>query len=576
MDILFRVREEEDPGQETAEGQKETLLTWQSGKTFKTLVDQLPPKPLTDKDAFSPVMAVMIDGRLMGLGDVIPDDLPPTCPIELVRLSDMEGYRIYVRTLIFLYTICAKRAAGDNRSVHILHSISGSLYTEIRKGQEPVVMTMDQIMAIRAMMQDMIDKDLPIGRVRKSTARMREYFRSQERTDLVYLSHFSVNEEVYLNQLDGEWDAFNGLLMDSTGGLRWFDLVPYKEGIIIRTPERSVPHELRRFRPQPRVFTAFTQSREWGQVAGVGNIGSLNMKIASGEIDQLIDMSEALQSKHLAEIASQIAARKSRLVLVAGPSSSGKTTFAQKLCIQLMAEGLRPHMISMDNYFKNRDQQPADETGRADFEGLEALDLDLFNQDMSRIMKGQTIQIPTFNFMSGQREYNGRTLTLGSKDLLIVEGIHCLNEEVSRDVAQDQKFKIYISAITTLNLDDHNRIPTTDCRLLRRIIRDNRHRGYSAAMTISRWESVRKGEEKNIFPFQEEADVFFNSALAYEPAVLKTYAEPLLFQITSDQSEYAEARRLLKFLSQILGVGSEHIPRTSLIREFIGGGIYHQ
>ena len=576
MDILFRVKEEEDPGQETAEGQKEFSITWPSGRTFKSLVDQLPPKPSTDKDAFSPVMAVMIGGSLIGLNEEIPDDLPQTCPVELVRLSDMEGYRIYVRTLIFLYTVCAKRVAGASRSVHILHSINGSLYTEIRKGQEPVVMTMDQILKIRSMMQEMIDKDLPIRRVRKSMGIIREYFRSQERTDLVYLSHFSVNEEGYLYQLDGQWDTFNGLLMTSTGGLKWFDLVPYKEGIIIRTPDRSAPHDLRRYRPQPRLFSAFTQSREWGQVAGVGNIGSLNMKVASGQIDQLIDMSEALQSKHLAEISSQIAARKSRLVLIAGPSSSGKTTFAQKLCIQLMAEGLRPHMISMDNYFKNRDQQPTDENGGSDFEGLDALDLDLFNQDMSRIMKGQTIEIPTFNFLSGQREYNGRTLTLGSKDLLIVEGIHCLNEEVSRDVAQDQKFKIYISAITTLNLDDHNRIPTTDCRLLRRIIRDNRHRGYSAAMTISRWESVRKGEEKNIFPFQEEADVFFNSALVYEPAVLKTYAEPLLFQITPDQPEYAEARRLLKFLSMILGAGSEHIPRTSLIREFIGGGIYHQ
>ena len=383
---------------------------------------------------------------------------------------------------------------------------------------------------------------------------------------------------VNLYQLEDELDYFYGFMLPETGCLLpEQSLICYGEGLILRTPSRKPPHELRPFKPMEKLFSIFQQSKEWSQILGVEDVGALNDCIADGKIRELIQTSEALHAKRLAEIASEIARRPAvKLVLIAGPSSSGKTTFAQRLMIQLRAEGLTPHLISMDNYFVDRADTPLDEEGNPNYECLGALDIAQFNQDMQTLMEGGAVEIPTFNFKKGVREYNGRTLQMRERDVLIVEGIHCLNEEVSRLVPREKKYKIYISALTLINIDDHNRIPTTDGRLLRRMIRDNTHRGASAAHTIAMWPSVRRGEEENIFPYQEEADTMFNSAHIYELAILKQYAEPLLFRIKPEEPEYAEARRLIKFLDYFLSVSSEAVPDTSLLREFIGGGVFEQ
>ena len=327
--------------------------------------------------------------------------------------------------------------------------------------------------------------------------------------------------------------------------------------------------------PQNKVFRVLKESAKWGDLLGISTVGDLNDCISQGGLHPLIMTQEALQERKIAEIASQIAADHSRkFIMIAGPSSSGKTTFSRRLSIQLSAAGLKPHPISVDNYFVEREQTPRDANGDYNFECLEAMDIELFNQQMCDLLAGKTVELPYFNFKTGKKEYNGDYLTMGEDDILVIEGIHCLNDKLSHSLPRESKFKIYISALTQLNVDEHNRIPTTDGRLIRRMVRDARTRGASAARTISMWPSVRRGEEENIFPYQEEADVVFNSALIYELSVLKQYAEPLLFGIDREAPEYLEAKRLLKFLDYFLGVDSTNIPDNSLVREFIGGGCF--
>jgi len=379
-----------------------------------------------------------------------------------------------------------------------------------------------------------------------------------------------------LYQLGNGQDYFYGFMLPETGPLQYFELQPYHHGVVLRMPSQVYPHTVLECLPSDQLFEVYDRSRQWSRILGVENAGALNDCISNGEIRELIQVSEALHAKHIASIADTIAKRAetTKLVLIAGPSSSGKTTFARKLSIQLRAEGLRPHLISVDDYFVNREQTPLGADGKPNFECIEAIDTKQFNQDLQNLLQGQTVEIPFYNFKTGKREWRGRMLTLGPEDLLIVEGIHCLNEKLTESIARNDKFKIYISALTLINIDDHNRIPTTDGRLLRRMVRDHQYRGTSAAKTIAMWPSVRAGEEMNIFPYQEEADVMFNSAHIYELAILKQYAEPLLFGIDRHEPEYSEARRLIKFLDYFLGVSSELVPDTSIIREFIGGGVY--
>ena len=505
------------------------------------------------------------------------------------QLSNAETYRAYVRTLIFLYTQCAgayvKTHMGLDARVLILHSLDFNLYSEIRYRGEPVILSPEQIEEIEDMMWELVRKDAPLRKTNMTLPEADRIFRAEGRDDLHRLLHYRSISTINLYSLGSHHDYFYGTILDKASRVRRFDLIPYKDGIVVRTPAPDAPDTLRRFVPKPHLFSVFQQSREWSRMTGVENVSALNDAISEGRIDELIQVSEALHAKNIAEIAVKIAGKREdgraqgslkRLVLVAGPSSSGKTTFSQKLCIQLKAEGMKPHLISMDNYFHPRRMLPFGPDGKQDFEGIDALDTQLFSEHMQALLKGQTVDLPTYNFVSGEREYRGESLQMGDQDVLVVEGIHGLNALVSEGIPRDQIFKIYISCITMLGIDDHNRIPTTDSRLLRRMVRDYQHRNYSAADTLERWPSVRAGEEKNIFPFQEEADVMFNSSHLYELAVLKNYAEPLLFRIRPGEETYDEARRLIRFLSYFLSVSSELVPRSSLIREFIGGGSYHQ
>ncbi len=527
----------------------------------------------------SPVMAACINGRIIDLEDHVTEP----CSVDFIPLSDPEGFRVYIRTLSYVFVLALYRVLGRQVRVRIMHSINGNLYCEVRRssadGAPVYVLNAEELDKAEAEMNAIIAADYPINRRHVLMNEAMWAFASHDMPDMERLFRYRSTSGVNLYYLDNEFNYFYGSMLPSTG--RLFEgrhLAPAGDGLMLLTPSRVPPHQLRPLVMSEKLFEVFAESKKWSRVIGIEDVGSLNDVISAGKINELIQTSEALHAKKIAEIGAEIAARKTvRLVLIAGPSSSGKTTFAQRLMVQLRAEGYLPHLISMDNYFVNRTDTPRDEEGNYDYECLAAVDTAQFNEDMSRLMKGETVEIPTYDFILGERTYTGKNrFCLGERDILIVEGIHCMNEEVSRLVPKENKYKIFISALAFLNVDDHNRISSTDGRLLRRIIRDNQHRGHSAATTISMWPSVRKGEEKNIFPFEDEADVAVNSAHLYELAVLKQFALPLLYQIRPEETEYAEARRLIKFLDFFLGVSPEAIPRESLLREFIGGGIFEQ
>ena len=378
-----------------------------------------------------------------------------------------------------------------------------------------------------------------------------------------------------LYSLEGFEDYYYGYMVPETGVLKWFDLKLYDEGFLLLLPNRSNPEVLPDWRPREKIFYVQKESLKWGEMLDVATVGDMNEYIVHKDASELVLTAEALQEKKIAEMAAKIAANPDKkLIMIAGPSSSGKTTFSHRLSIQLAAHGLKPHPIPVDDYFVNREDTPRDEDGNLNFECLEAIDIAQFNEDMNRLLAGEKVELPTFNFETGRREYRGKFRQLGKEDILVIEGIHCLNDKLSYSLPKESKMKIYISALTQLNVDEHNRIPTTDGRLLRRLVRDARTRGASAKKTIAMWPSVRRGEESYIFPYQEEADIMFNSALIYEISVLKMYAEPLLYSIREDEPEYQEAKRLLKFMDYFLGIPDDSIPNNSLLREFIGGGCF--
>lgn len=364
-------------------------------------------------------------------------------------------------------------------------------------------------------------------------------------------------------------------MASSTGMLGVFDIFLYDEGIVLQLPVKNAPLEVPEFNPQTKLFNVLKESTSWAKMLGMSTVGELNDHITNGDMTSFMLTQEALQEQKIVEIVDEIKKRPhTKFVMIAGPSSSGKTTFSHRLSIQLMANGYKPHPIAVDNYFVEREQTPLDENGDYNYEDLHAVDIELFNKHMSQLLNGEKVEMPEFNFKFGRKEYNGNFLQLGEEDVLVIEGIHCLNDELSYSLPIDSKFKIYISALTQLNVDEHNRVSTTDGRLLRRLARDYRTRGASAKKTLSMWESVRRGEEKNIFPFQEQADVMFNSAMPYEPCVLKPFVEPILFQVTESDPEYQEANRLLKFLNYFLSCGYENVPIDSILREFVGGGCF--
>ncbi len=517
------------------------------------------------------ILLVNREGKLCELHKILDRD----CSLQMVTAQDKPGIQTYERSAVFLMLKAFYDVAGRENVEHLSveYSLSSALFFLARGN-----FTLDQALLdrVEARMRELSALALPIEKRTLNTDDAIDLFRETRLVHKAQLLSFRINSHVNVYSLDGFVDYFYGYMVPDTGYIRCFGLELFENGFVLRLPTQKDPNHLGEFRPSHKVFRELYQSTLRSQALNASNVAELNTTISQGGATPLILAHEAMMEKKIGDIAAEIAARKEvRFVMIAGPSSSGKTTFSHRLSTQLRACGLRPHPIATDNYFVNRDQTPRDENGNYDFEGLGAMDVEQFNEDCTRLLKGETVEIPTYNFKKGAREYNGNFLALKEGDVLVIEGIHCLNDEFTRSLPKESKYKIYISCLTTLNIDDHNRIPTTDARLLRRIERDARTRGYSAQATIKMWPSVRRGEEQNIFPFQDSADTVFNSALIYETSLLKPYVQPLLFGVPRDSEEYIEAKRLLKFLNYFLPIPADNIPKTSLMREFIGGGCYH-
>ena len=496
--------------------------------------------------------------------------------IEFIDIRSNDGYRVFTRSLcMVLYKALNDLYPG--KRLCIQHSISNGHYCQIK--HEEHFLTPSIIEHLKKRMVEIIDADLPFIRRERLTADVIEMFRKQGLKDKVRLLE-SVNQlyTIYY-KLDNIIDSFYGPLVPSTGMLKLFDLVPYEKGMLLLGPNRKKIDEVAQWEPQPKLFQAFTDYINFNKIIRLGDVGELNRAIRAGYAPLLINVVEALHNKHFIQIADEITRRYheggARVVLIAGPSSSGKTTSSKRLAIQLITNCIVPKVIELDNYFVNRTNTPRDEKGDYDYESLYALDLEQFNKDVTDLLAGKEVAMPTYNFKTGEREYLGNTLKLGKGDILLMEGIHGLNTELTRNIPESQKFRIFVSALTTLNIDDHNWIGTHDNRLLRRIIRDHKYRGCAALDTIQRWPSVRRGEDKWIMPFHENADAMFNSSLLFELAVMKNYALPILQQVPSSTPEYAEATRLIKFLNYFEPLDEKDIPSTSLLREFLGGSSFH-
>lgn len=494
--------------------------------------------------------------------------------VTFLTTGQIDGYNTYRRsaTLLLLKAIYDVEGMEAVRGMKVEFSVSEGYYVSSKK------MPVDQetLGRIERRMKELVNENLPIEKHSIPVEEAIEHFTEHGMIDKARLFRFRRSSSVNVYLLDNFEDYYYGYMVPSTGYLKYFKLIPYDEGFVLEFPPRKTPETFGPFKEQHKVFQTLKSSTKWGEILDVGTVGALNEQISAGNIGNIILAQEAIMEKELGNIAEQIAALPDKkLIMIAGPSSSGKTTFSHRLSIQLMAHGLKPHPIAVDNYFVERVDTPKDENGQYNFECLEAMDIELFNQQMSALLRGEEVYMPTFNFISGTKEYKGNSLKLGPEDVLVIEGIHCLNDALSYSLPAENKFKIYVSALTQMNIDEHNRIPTTDGRLLRRMVRDARTRGASAQKTISMWPSVRRGEDENIFPYQESADVVFNSALIYELSVLKQYAEPLLFGIKPEEPEYLEAKRLLKFLNYFQGIDSNMIPGNSILREFIGGSFFN-
>ena len=516
------------------------------------------------------IVLATVDGKLKELNKRMANGEQ----ITFVTVADSMGFSAYRRSMILLLLKAIRQVGGEEQAdrVWIHFAVSEGLYVTLR-GQKGV--TAKFLQEVKAAMKELVKRDIVISKEAVDTDKAIALFGRLGMEDKEKLFHYRMASKVNTYSLDGFCDYFYGYMVPGSGYLKYFELYPWDEGFVLQIPTREQPETVPPFAPEPKLFAIQKESLEWSELMEVTTAGDLNEQVVTGKISDLILTQEALQEKKIAQIASEIAANpKKKLIMIAGPSSSGKTTFSHRLAIQLAVSGIRPHPIPMDNYFVDREKTPRDENGNYDFERVDALDIDLFNQNMSDLLAGKEVELPEFDFRLGKRKYTGNRLQLGEKDVLVIEGIHALNDQLSHSLPRENKFKIYISALTQLNIDEHNRIPTTDGRLLRRIIRDARTRGTSAKNTIAMWPSVRRGEEQYIFPNQEEADVMFNSALIYELAVLKTYAQPLLFGIERTAPEYVDAKRLLKFLDYFVAIPGESIPQNSLLREFIGGGCF--
>ena len=495
--------------------------------------------------------------------------------VEFQNICTSSGMRTYVRSLCFV--LCkAVEELYPQGSIMLEHPVSKGYYCRMNLDR-PI--GLDDVQRIKQRMKEIIAEDIPFKRYECHTEEVVELFRQKGMMDKVKLLETSGNLYSYYYTLGDTVDYYYGSLLPSTGYIHLFGLEKYYDGLLLQVPNRQQPDELEEMIKQEKMLDVFKEHRRWNQILGVGNVGDFNEACNQGHATQLINVSEALQEKRISQIADEIYHRKEqgqplKLILISGPSSSGKTTFSKRLSVQLMANGIRPYPVSLDDYFVNREQTPRDANGEYDYESLYALDLDFFNQQLQSLLNGEEVELPRFNFTTGKREMSGTRLKIDENMILILEGIHALNPELTAHLPVESKFKIYVSALTTILLDNHNYIPTTDNRLLRRIIRDFKYRGYSAEETISRWPSVRAGEDKWIFPYQENADVMFNSALLFELAVIKDYAEPILRKVPNNRPEYSEAYRLRKFLEYFVPLQDKELPPTSLLREFLGGSSF--
>ncbi len=515
------------------------------------------------------IIAAYKDGKVCELNKKIDD----AKAIEFITTDSVVGHKVYGRgvTMMMLKAIYSVFGNENIEKVSIEASIGRGYYGEIYGNNIDLA---GKLSEIEAKMHEYVKEDIPFKKEHYPTDKAVELFASLGMKDKEKLFRYRRASRVNIYNLDGYMDYFYGSMPPSTGMLKYFKLEIYNNGFVLVVPDMNAPDELREFKDSPKFYNILMESNNWGRSMKIDTVGALNDAIAQGRINDIIMIQEALHEKRIGDIAADIAKDKDKkIVLIAGPSSSGKTTFSHRLSIQLSTLGLSPHPIPVDNYFVNRDKTPRNEDGSFDYECLEAIDVEQFNEDMTGLIQGKKVELPTYNFITGEREYKGNSRQLGKDDILVIEGIHGLNDKLSYSLPKDSKYKIYISALTQLNIDEHNRIPTTDGRLIRRIVRDARTRGNDATDTIAMWPSVRHGEDNYIFPFQEEADAMFNSALIYELAVLKQYAEPLLFMVDRNSPEYVEAKRLLKFLDYFLGVSSEDINHNSILREFIGGSI---
>lgn len=515
-----------------------------------------------------PILLGKVNNRLRELTKVITHD----STIEFYDLTSKEGNSSHISGLTYVLIYAVKKLFGEDADIIIQHSLDKGIYFETT-----FRLTENRIKNLKETMKNIIDADMPIIRTTVDRGEAIKYFESKKDDTKAGVMSYTTNGYVTLYRLGNYYNYFYNLMPTSTGKVKEFDLTYIKEdGFVLQFPTIYQSSKIPVYKHHPHMFEVFQECRDWAKIIGVENSVDLNRVVSLGKINDLIRIDETLQSNRLLNVAREINKRREeiKIVLMAGPSSSGKTTTSRKLRMFLESFGLHPKVLSMDDYFVEREDTPLDEEGKQDYECLEAIDLKLFDKQIEELLKGKTITIPTFNFALGKKEFNSE-MTLGKGDILLIEGIHALDSKILTNIPRAKKYKIYISALTELNIDNHNRVSTTDNRLLRRIIRDNRTRNNNVEHTLKSWDSVRKGEEKYIFPYQDDADFTFNSALIYEIGVLKTYVEPLLYSVPQDSPYYEEAKRLIEFLRLFLPIPADVIPQDSILREFIGGSCFH-
>ena len=541
-----------------------TTYTYEEGTTFEKIANDF-------QNRYEHRIVLGCEGyRLFELKKVLKRDIA----LKFITTGDSIGNKTYKRSMCLMMVKAIHDICDHDNSckVRIDFSVDKGYYCTVAGNVE---VNEEFLARVKNRMLEMVAAKMPIEKRTVHTDEAIALFKQHGMHDKERLFEYRRVSKVNIYSMNEFEDYYYGYMVPDASYLPYFELYLYGEGFVIQMPETSNPTVVPPFRPRQKLFQVLNESSKWGDMLGIQTVADLNEAVTKGNLQETILVQEALQEKKIGDIARTIVDRGNvKFVLIAGPSSSGKTTFSHRLSIQLRAHGMIPHPIAVDNYFVNREDTPRDKDGNYNYECLEAIDVKQFNQDLTDLLEGKEVALPIFNFKTGRREYNGQTKKLGEHDVLVIEGIHCLNDALTYELPKENKFKIYISALTQLNIDEHNRIPTTDGRLLRRMVRDARTRGTSARKTIAMWPSARRGEEENIFPYQEEADVMFNSALIYELAVLKQYAEPVLFGIEKDCEEYIEAKRLLKFLDYFVGIGSEHVPANSLLKEFIGGGCF--